>query len=44
VWTVPGFTVDRHRDRLRELHDLIERQGAFHSTMSRTLFEVRAPR
>jgi SAM-dependent methyltransferase len=44
VWTVPGFTVDRYRDRLRELHDLIERQGAFHSTMSRTLFEVRAPR
>jgi SAM-dependent methyltransferase len=43
VWTVPGFTVERHRERLRELHELIERTGAFHSTMSRTLFEVRKP-
>jgi SAM-dependent methyltransferase len=43
TWTVPGFTVDRHRARLRDLHDLIEREGAFRSTMSRTLFEVRKP-
>ena len=43
VWTVPDFTVDRYRAQLRALHDLIERQGAFRSTMSRTLFEVRSP-
>jgi SAM-dependent methyltransferase len=24
VWTVPGFTVDAHLDRLRALHDVIE--------------------
>ena len=43
VWTVPDFTVARYRDRLRELHDRIERDGVFRSTMSRTLFEVRKP-
>jgi hypothetical protein len=43
VWTVPGFTVDRYRHRLKDLHDQIERDGAFHSTMSRTLFDVRKP-
>jgi SAM-dependent methyltransferase len=43
VWTVPDFTVERHRARLKDLHEQIERDGAFHSTMSRTLFEVRKP-
>ena len=43
IWTVPNFTVERHRDRLREMHDHIERHGVFHSTMSRTLFEARKP-
>jgi SAM-dependent methyltransferase len=43
IWTVPDFTVDRYRDRLKDLHDQIERNGAFHSTMSRTLFDVRKP-
>jgi SAM-dependent methyltransferase len=43
IWTVPGFTVDRYRDRLKDLHDHIGRDGAFHSTMSRTLFDVRKP-
>lgn len=41
IWTVPDFTVDRYRERLRDLHDQIERDGVFHSTMSRTLFEAR---
>jgi SAM-dependent methyltransferase len=41
IWTVPDFTVDRYRQRLRELHDQIERDGVFGSTMSRTLFEAR---
>jgi SAM-dependent methyltransferase len=43
IWTVPDFTVDRYRERLRDLHDQIERDGVFHSTMSRTLFEARKP-
>jgi SAM-dependent methyltransferase len=43
IWTVPDFTVDRYRERLRDLHDEIERDGAFHSTMSRTLIEARKP-
>ena len=41
VWTVPDFSVERHRPRLHDLHDRIRRDGAFHSTTSRTLFEVR---
>ncbi len=43
IWTVPNFTVERHRDRLHELHDHIERHGVFRSTMSRTLFEAHKP-
>lgn len=43
VWTVPGFTVEAYRERLRDLHELITRDGAFNSTMSRTLFELRKP-
>jgi SAM-dependent methyltransferase len=43
IWTVPDFTADRYRDRLKELHDQIERDGVFHSSMSRTLFDVRKP-
>jgi len=43
IWTVPSFSVDRHRDRLRDLHDQIQREGAFHATTSRTLFEARKP-
>ena len=29
IWTVPDFTVDRYRDRLRELHERIEADGPF---------------
>lgn len=43
IWTVPDFSVDRYRARLRDLHDQIKRDGPFVSTMSRTLFEVRKP-
>ena len=43
VWTVPDFTIDRYRTRLRELHDQIDRDGVFRSTTSRTLLEARAP-
>jgi hypothetical protein len=43
VWTVPDFSVDRYRARLQDLHDQIEHDGVFRSTMSRTLFEARKP-
>jgi SAM-dependent methyltransferase len=41
IWTVPGFTVDGHRDRLRELHERIRRDGPFVAHSSRTLIEAR---
>lgn len=43
IWTVPDFTVDRYRERLKDLHDQIERDGVFRSTTSRTLFDARKP-
>jgi SAM-dependent methyltransferase len=43
VWTVPDFTVECYRARLKDLHDEIERNGVFRSTMSRTLIEARKP-
>ena len=43
IWTVPDFAVGRYRDRLTDLHEQIERDGVFRSTMSRTLFEARKP-
>ncbi|WP_221584008.1 class I SAM-dependent methyltransferase [Microbacterium sp. G2-8] len=42
-WWVPGFTVARHRDRLRELHDVIERDGAFVAHSTRHLIDARKP-
>ena len=41
VWIVPGFTVDRFRDRLRALHDQIESDGPFRATSARFLIEAR---
>lgn len=43
VWTVPGFTVSRYRDRLRELHDQIREDGPFIAHASRFLIEARKP-
>lgn len=43
IWTVPDFVVDDHLDRLRAMHDAIQRDGVFRSSMSRTLFEARKP-
>lgn len=43
VWTVPDFTVERYRSRLRDLHDVIGRDGAFHSSSSRFLIQARRP-
>ncbi|WP_243229645.1 class I SAM-dependent methyltransferase [Microbacterium sp. CIAB417] len=41
IWWVPGFTVDAYRDRLRDLHDLIERDGPFVAHSTRHLIEAR---
>ncbi|RBQ21947.1 SAM-dependent methyltransferase [Spongiactinospora rosea] len=43
IWIVPGFTVERHRDRLRDLHDLIEREGPFVAHSTRVLVEAVKP-
>jgi SAM-dependent methyltransferase len=43
IWTVPGFTVDAHRDRLRELHQRIETDGSFVTYSTRFLVEARKP-
>ncbi|GAA2287128.1 class I SAM-dependent methyltransferase [Nonomuraea roseoviolacea subsp. roseoviolacea] len=43
IWIVPGFTVERHRARLRDLHDRIESEGPFVAHSSRFLIEARRP-
>lgn len=43
IWTVPGFTVPRYRDRLRELHERIEAHGPFVAHSTRILVEARKP-
>jgi hypothetical protein len=42
-WIVPGFTVARYRDTLRDLHGVIQRDGGFETTASRTLVNARKP-
>ncbi|WP_027004863.1 class I SAM-dependent methyltransferase [Conexibacter woesei] len=41
IWWVPGFTVERHRDRLRALHDRIQADGPFVAHSTRHLIEAR---
>lgn len=41
IWMVPGFTVEQYRDRLRELHDQIQREGPFIAHSTRFLIEAR---
>lgn len=43
IWTVPGFTVERYRARLRELHQRIEADGPFVAHAARVLVEARKP-
>ena len=43
LWTVPGFTVDAYRARLRAMHDHIEREGSFLSHAERFLIEAVKP-
>ncbi|WP_236704034.1 class I SAM-dependent methyltransferase [Lentzea aerocolonigenes] len=42
LWTVPGFTVERYRDRLLDMHRHIQEHGEFVSTSTRFLIEARA--
>ncbi|MGW8379429.1 class I SAM-dependent methyltransferase [Streptomyces sp. ODS28] len=43
IWTVPGFTVEGYRDRLLDLHRLIEAEGPFVAHSTRTLIEAHKP-
>lgn len=43
IWWVPGFTVERYRDRLHDLHDLIQADGPFVAHSTRHLIEARRP-
>ncbi|MEV4704064.1 class I SAM-dependent methyltransferase [Actinoplanes sp. NPDC049316] len=43
VWTVPGFSIERFRPRLREVHDRIGRDGVFRSYSRRVLVEAVKP-
>lgn len=43
IWTVPDFTVEGYRSRLRELHDRIQAEGPFVAHSTRVLVEARKP-
>jgi SAM-dependent methyltransferase len=43
IWTVPGFTVEGYRDRLRALHEQISDQGPFVAHAQRFLIEAHKP-
>lgn len=43
LWTVPDFSVDRYKDRLRALYDHIAERGSFVCHSRRTLVEARRP-
>lgn len=42
-WTVPDFSIEKYGQRLRAMHELIDREGAFVSTAQRVLLEARKP-
>ncbi|RAS71265.1 methyltransferase family protein [Lentzea atacamensis] len=43
LWTVPGFTVEKYRDRLLDMHEHIQEHGEFACTSTRFLIEARKP-
>ncbi|MEU7479689.1 hypothetical protein AB0A63_27115 [Lentzea sp. NPDC042327] len=43
LWTVPGFTVEGYRERLKAMHEHIEAHGEFACTSTRFLVEARRP-
>ncbi|WP_261553895.1 class I SAM-dependent methyltransferase [Frankia tisae] len=44
IWIVPGFSVERYRERLAELHERIRATGPFTARTTRFLIEARRPR
>ena len=43
IWTVPDFSVERYRERLRAMHEQIEADGLFVAYSTRLLVEARKP-
>lgn len=43
IWTVPGFIVEDHLDRLRAMHEQIESDGRFVAHATRVLVDARKP-
>jgi SAM-dependent methyltransferase len=43
IWAVPDFTVQRYRERLRDLHERIGSEGPFVAHTTRALVEARKP-
>ena len=43
IWAVPDFTVERYREKLRELHERIEADGPFVAHSTRVIVEARKP-
>jgi SAM-dependent methyltransferase len=43
IWTVPGFTVERYRPQLLELHRRIQADGSFTAHSQRFLIAARKP-
>lgn len=41
IWTVPEFSIERYRDRLRAMHEVIETDGSFTCRSQRFLIEAR---
>jgi SAM-dependent methyltransferase len=42
-WIVPGFAATKYKDRLRELHEVMQRDGGFETAASRMLVEATKP-
>jgi SAM-dependent methyltransferase len=43
VWIVPGFTIEKYGDRLRAMHEHIQRNGSFVGHATRFLIDARKP-
>jgi SAM-dependent methyltransferase len=44
IWTVPSFSTEKYRERLKRMHDQIEEDGSFVSHARRYLIEARKQR
>ncbi|KAG0057850.1 hypothetical protein BGZ83_000037 [Gryganskiella cystojenkinii] len=43
IWMVPGFTVEKYEDKLKAMHDHIQKHGSFLAHTTRFLIEARKP-